>query len=142
MVPEMGVNAAIDSSDLPAYANGQRYLSKNGPERMRFSDPDASWGHRSAVSTRKGGGFYGYKIHAAVCTRTDLPLAWRVESANHGDALFALPLMDAIRGAGILPGDVRDGQGIRLTRDPRQLRGRWLSADHRADPPAEGSHSR
>src|SRR5690348_10440670 len=22
---------------------------------------DASWGHRSAVSTRKGGGFYGYK---------------------------------------------------------------------------------
>ena len=25
-------------------------------EREAFSDPDASWGHRSAVSTRKGGG--------------------------------------------------------------------------------------
>ena len=66
--PEMGRDVAIDGSDLPAYANGQRYLSKNGPERKRYSDPDASWGHRSAVSTRKGGGFYGYKVHAAVDT--------------------------------------------------------------------------
>ena len=54
--PEMGRDAAIDASDMPAYANGQRFVSKNGPERQRFSDPDASWGHRSAVSTRKGGG--------------------------------------------------------------------------------------
>ena len=56
-LPEYGRDLAIDASDLPAYANGQRYVSKNGPERERFSDPDASWGHRSAVSTRKGGGF-------------------------------------------------------------------------------------
>jgi hypothetical protein len=53
--PDFGRDLAIDASDLPAYANGQRYLSKNGPERERYSDPDASWGHRSAVSTRKGG---------------------------------------------------------------------------------------
>jgi Transposase DDE domain len=92
-LPEMGREVAIDSSDLPAYANGQRYLSKNGPERERFSDPTAAWGHRSAVSTRKGEGFYGYKLHAAVCALTGLPLAWRVESADHGDALFALPLV-------------------------------------------------
>jgi hypothetical protein len=30
--PDMGVNVAIDGSDLPDY---QRYLSKNGPERER-----------------------------------------------------------------------------------------------------------
>jgi hypothetical protein len=78
-------------------------VSKNGPERERYSDPDASWGHRSAVSTRKGGGFYGYKLHAAVCTITGLPLAWRAESANHGDALFALPLLDAVRARGLSP---------------------------------------
>jgi len=60
--PEFGRDLAIDASDLPAYANGQRYLSKHGPERQRYSDPDASWGHRSAVSTRKGGGFYGYRV--------------------------------------------------------------------------------
>jgi hypothetical protein len=52
--PDLGTDIAIDGSDLPAYANGQRYLSRNGPERERYSDPDASWGHRSAVSTRKG----------------------------------------------------------------------------------------
>jgi len=32
--PEMGTNVAIDGSDLPAYANGQRYLSKNGPDPL------------------------------------------------------------------------------------------------------------
>ena len=52
--PDKGTDVAIDGSDLPAYANGQPFVSKNGPERERYSDPDASWGHRSAVSTRKG----------------------------------------------------------------------------------------
>jgi hypothetical protein len=80
--PDMGENVTTDGSDLPAYANGQRYLSKNGPERERYSDPDASWGHRSAVSTRKGGGFYAYKIDAAVCTATGLPVAWNVRTAS------------------------------------------------------------
>src|SRR5947209_12388281 len=81
--PAMGRDVAIDASDMPAFANGQRYVSKGGKERERFSDPDASWGHRSAISTRKGGGFYGYKLQAAVCASTGLPLAWRVESARH-----------------------------------------------------------
>ncbi len=102
--PEMGENVAIDGSDMPAYANGQRYLSKNGPERERYSDPDASWGHRSAVSTRKGGGFYGYKVHAAVCALTGLPLAWTVETARDAEQHFALPLIDAARERGF---DVR-----------------------------------
>jgi hypothetical protein len=56
--------------------DGQRYVSKGSKEREKYSDPDASWGHRSAVSTRKGGGFYGYRLHMAVCSKTDLPLAW------------------------------------------------------------------
>jgi len=101
--PEMGREVAIDASDMPAYANGQRFLSKNGPERERYSDPDASWGHRSAVSTRKGGGFYGYKIQAAVCARTDLPVAWQVETAKHHESQFALPLLDAARARGFQP---------------------------------------
>src|SRR5919201_1873101 len=81
-LPGIGQNIAIDATNLEAWANGHRRLSKGGPERERYSDPDASWGHRSAVSTRKGGGFYGYKVHAAVCTRTGLPLAWSVETAR------------------------------------------------------------
>ncbi len=102
-LPEYGVDVAIDSSDLPAYANGQRFLTKNGPERERYSDPDASWGHRSAVSTRKGGGFYGYKLHGAVCAVTGLPLAWKVETARNADAPLALPLLDATLALGFRP---------------------------------------
>jgi hypothetical protein len=100
--PGMGENLAIDGSDLPAYANGQRFKSKNGPERKadEYSDPDASWGHRSAVSTRKGGGFYGYKIHAAVCTLTGLPVAWSGETARDSEETFALALIDAAKARG------------------------------------------
>lgn len=96
--PGMGENIAIDASDLPAYANGQRYVSNGGRERelSEYSDPDASWGHRSAVSTRKGGGFYGYKIHAAVCTVTGIPLAWEVRTARDHELPVALPLLDRV----------------------------------------------
>jgi len=95
--PGIGENIAIDGSDLPAYANGQRFVSKGGRERApdEYSDPGASWGHRSAVSTRKGGGYYGYKLQAAVDTATGLPLAWSVETAKDHEASFALPLLDA-----------------------------------------------
>jgi hypothetical protein len=100
--PEMGRDVAIDGSDMPAYANGQRFVSKGGRERAdsEFSDQDASWGHRSAVSTRKGGGFYGFKLHAAVCTATGLPLAWNAETARDAEANFALSLLDATRARG------------------------------------------
>jgi hypothetical protein len=101
--PDFGRDLAIDASDMPAYANGQRYLSKNGPERKRYSDPDASWGHRSAVSTRKGGGFYGFKVHAAVCARTDLPVAWHVETAASHESNYADSLLDAARARGFAP---------------------------------------
>src|SRR5207253_5237972 len=102
-LPEYGVDVAIDASDLPAFANGQRYLSKHGPESERYSDPDASWGHRSAVSTRKGGGFYCYRLHAAVCARTDLPIAWQVSTAGSHETNYVAPLLDSLRERGFAP---------------------------------------
>src|SRR6266571_5096714 len=101
--PDFGRDVAIDASDLPAYANGQRYVFQGGPERERYSDPDASWGHRSAVSTRAAGSFYGYKIHAAVCVQTGLPLAWRIETAKRQESLYVGPLLDASRARGFKP---------------------------------------
>ena len=101
--PDMGREVAIDASDMPAYGNGQKYLYNGGPERQVYSDPDASWGHRSAVSTRKGGGFYGYRIHAAVCARTGLPLAWQVRSAREHESLFVAALLDTLRRRGFQP---------------------------------------
>lgn len=98
--PDMGRDVAIDASDMPAYANGQKFLYNGGPERKTYSDPDASWGHRSAVSTRKGGGFYGYRIHAAVCSSTGLPLAWQVETARSHESNYVAPLLDTLRARG------------------------------------------
>jgi hypothetical protein len=61
--------------------NGQRHLLKDGPLREHYADADATRGHRSAISTRNGGSYYGLKIHAAVCIHTGLPVAWRVPTA-------------------------------------------------------------
>lgn len=94
--PEMGKTVAIDGSDLPAYANGQRYLRRGGPERKTFSDPDASWGHRSSISTRSGGGYYGYKVHCAVDTATGLPVAWKVLTAKDPEQAEVPGLLDEV----------------------------------------------
>lgn len=102
-LPTYGRDLAIDASDMPAYANGQRYVSKNSEtERNWHTDPDASWGHRSAVSTRRGGGFFGYRLHAAVCTATDLPVAWTVETAKANETRFAVGLVDEAQRRGLM----------------------------------------
>ncbi len=101
--PLLGWDVAIDASDMPAYANGHRYKYKGGPERERYSDPDASWGNRSAISTRKGGAFYGYRLHMAVCAKTDLPLAWQVETAKANEVPTVAPLLDQLHAVGIDP---------------------------------------
>jgi hypothetical protein len=45
------------------------------------------------------GGFYGYKLDAAVCTATDLPVAWNVR-ARDDESIHALPLIDKARERG------------------------------------------
>ncbi len=102
-MPSYGTDLAIDASDMPAYANGQRFVSKDSEvERNWHTDPDASWGHRSAVSTRRGGGFFGYRLHAAVCTATDLPVAWTVETAKANETRFAADLIDSAQQRGCM----------------------------------------
>lgn len=110
-IPDLGVDVAIDASDMPAFANGQRYIYQGGPERERYSDPDASWGHRSAVSTRAAGSFYGYKLHLLACTRTGLPLAWQVETARRNESLYVAPLLDTVRARGFQPDTVAMDKG-------------------------------
>ena len=101
-LPSYGRDLSIDASDMPAYANGQRYVYEGGPERNWHTDPDASWGHRSAVATRKGGGFYGFKLQAAVCSATGLPVAWTVETAKANESLFVAPLIDTSKRRGAI----------------------------------------
>jgi hypothetical protein len=103
LVPGYGKNIAIDASDMAAFANGQRRIYAGGPYRPTFSDPDASWGHRSAISTRSGGGYYGYKVHAAICAETGLPMAWTVRTAKRHEAAVAPHLIEALRAQGFTP---------------------------------------
>ena len=110
-LPDLGATVAIDASDLPAYANGQRYLYKGGPERKTYSDPDASWGHRSALSTRAAGGFYGYKLHQAV----DAETGCRCLAGRDGQGSRVQLRRSAAgigQGAGVPARDRRHGHGL------------------------------
>lgn len=142
--PGMGERLAIDGSDLPAYANGQRYLFHHGPLRERFADSDASWGHRSSVGTRKGGGFYGFKVHCAVDTQTELPVAWHVATARDAESPYVGPLVDQARRRGMTVatcaldkgydnGSVYDTLTARDVRPviPLRLTGRVVKGEHR-----------
>jgi len=62
---------AVRAGSVPAYANGQRYLSKNGREREGYSDPDASWGHRGLDRVR---------LHA------DLTILAKLSALSRGNA--------------------------------------------------------
>ncbi|HEY5709058.1 MAG TPA: transposase [Solirubrobacterales bacterium] len=100
-LPSYGRDLAIDASDMPAYANGQRDIGEVEIPK-RFSDPDAAWGRRSAISTRKGGSFYGYRLHLSACMATGLPVSWRVEPANAFEGWQAAPLIDEARRRGAI----------------------------------------
>ena len=58
-------------------------------------------GPHSAISTRKGGGFYGYRLHAAVCTSTGLPLAWETHTARNAEVPVVPALLDKLAEYGI-----------------------------------------
>jgi DDE family transposase len=126
-LPELGSSIAIDASDMPARVNGQRDLYKGGPERKTYSDPDASWGQRSAVSTRAAGSFCGYKLHQVVCPEPGLPLARRVKTAKASESTFAVPLLESVKAR---------GSGLRsratTTPGPRGIREPRLPPDHPA----------
>jgi Transposase DDE domain/Transposase domain (DUF772) len=96
--PNLGHDVAIDASNMPAYANG--HVGKHDGTDRTPSDPHASWGHRTAISTRPSGGFFGYKLHAAVDVSTDLPIAWEVASANSWEAHHAIPLLNKAKRRG------------------------------------------
>ena len=42
----------------------------------------------------------GYKVHAAVCARTDLPVAWQVQTAGSHESNYVAPLLDAAKRRG------------------------------------------
>ena len=70
-------------------------------------------------------------MHAALCTATNLPLAWTTDTAKEAETTFALGLIDAAREREASDPPCRDlGRRVRQRSDPRRLHGRWhLSGD-------------
>ena len=113
-----------------------------------YSDPDASWGHRSAVSTRKGGGFYGYKLHAGRVTPQPACRSRGRSSTAQGTLRSSVlaPLLDKLTVPRLRPRDLRARQGLRQRAGLRRLRGARhccpfipLRADDRASSAASTS---
>ena len=76
-LPSYGRGVAVDSTAVPAYANGNR----NPP-----ADPDARWGLKTANRSKESKEwYYGYKLHLATCATTGLQLAWELTPANLAD---------------------------------------------------------
>ena len=99
--PGMGANVAIDG--LRPSRVRQRLTRRPCAWRLRSDAPTTRPGQRTARApgrSWKGTAYYGYKIDAAVCTATGLPVAWNVRTASAAETTFALPLIDAGRSAG------------------------------------------
>ncbi len=52
---------------------------------------------------RKGGGFYGYKVHAVVDAQSGLPLYWIVAPARDAEVPVVPGLLNKLAGYGIRP---------------------------------------
>jgi hypothetical protein len=102
---------AIDASDMPAFANGQRFVRNGGAERERFFGPDASWGHPLGDRCPQGRRVYGDKIQAAVGVATELPVAWQLAAAREHESSLALP-RSTRHASTASTRDVREGQGL------------------------------
>ncbi|MHA1971537.1 MAG: transposase [Candidatus Hodarchaeales archaeon] len=88
---ELGKIVAIDSSLFKAYSRDYKW-KKN-------SDPDAKWGYSATKKTF----VFGYKVHLYCDAETEIPLAFKVTSANVYDSVEYIPLLEEMMERGIKP---------------------------------------
>ena len=80
---------AIDASAIVAY-------EKTVPKKKVDNDGNhANWGAKLDTNGNQHT-WFGYKLHLAVDTKSELPLAVTVTPASHNDVTQAIPLMDVL----------------------------------------------
>ena len=85
-----GEVVAIDASAIDAY-------EKPVPRKQLKDDGHhATWGAKLDTHGNQHT-WFGYKLHLAVDTASELPIAIKVTPANRNDATQAIPLMEAIK---------------------------------------------
>lgn len=97
LLPGFGSKLAVDSTAIPAYANGYR---KNP------SDPDGRWGAKKkgnstieeGTGKKKGDTYYwfGYKLHLVIDALYEIPLGYILTAANESDMTQLKPLLRKI----------------------------------------------
>jgi len=86
-IPELGEHVAIDSTAIKAWSEGNRTVP---------ADPDADWGKKSVSAKGRMGWWFGYKVHLAVDTTAEIPLAYTVTPASEHDIKQSKPLLDKV----------------------------------------------
>lgn len=89
-LPGFAETVAIDSSDLKAWSNGGKL------RKGKHSDEDAGWCVKKDTSNKKKY-VWGYKIHALVCAKYELPIAVDTTPGNLNDSRKATPLLQQAR---------------------------------------------
>lgn len=84
-----GKVVAVDGTAVKAYS--QRSLDN----KMGKSDTEAR------VGRGRRGFILGYKVHAACCTYSELPIAFTVALCNMNEKLFANPLLKKLKDSGV-----------------------------------------
>src|SRR5439155_8355574 len=89
--------------------------SGTSPRMARSASGSATGTPRGATAPQsrlvKAVASTGYKLQAAACASTGLPLAWRVETARHHESKFVAPLIDALHARGFKPKTVAMDKG-------------------------------
>ena len=83
VTPETGPDVVVGGSGLPPMPT-DKVRQQGGGERAVAADPDASWGHRSAVLTRKGGARRRYALSPRDPLSSCGEAACDYERADHG----------------------------------------------------------
>ncbi|ADD03131.1 transposase IS4 family protein [Thermoanaerobacter italicus Ab9] len=85
-----GANVAIDSSEYESY---DKAIPKS---KIQDNGQNPNWGSKKDTNGNQIK-WFGYKLHIAVDTESELPLAIEVTPANVYDSTMAIPLMESIK---------------------------------------------
>jgi transposase len=85
----LGSVITVDSTHLEAYSQRDR------DNRTGRSDPEAR------VGRGKRGFILGYRVHAACCAQSEMPLAFQVAPCNENDKIYFKPLLEQVHSLGV-----------------------------------------
>lgn len=101
LLPDFGVEQAIDGKAIPSHANGKKRSEEKEPDGRR--DTDANWGkkeyrgvHKDGTTWEKISSWFGYKLHLVVDAKYELPVTYKVTRAADSEFKIAPQLIEKI----------------------------------------------